>query len=390
MRRSNFVIKLVSVVIFIAIACYVALHIFISQVNPLKTALAAPGTVEYRTSVSGFVMRNESVLHSSTNISLLVEDGRKIPAGAPIAVEYKSDSALERAAEIRTVELEISQLEKALFASASKDSAYDATFALSGAIAKHSFSDLDKYLMNVKSTVFLHASSDSTEQAEQLESLRATLTSLKESANGTEFIYSPGSGIFCTGSDGLESITPGDIAEMPPSALRATFVGSNNPAALGTLVSGLEWYYAAIMPSADAERLTIGESENFEFDNVGIISMTAESISAAENGECTVLFSSSKNLADFLHARALDADIIFESHSGIRILKEAVSYDAAGKPLVYILSGIQAELVYVNILGEHEDAYIVEDGVENDTPLRIGSEIIVKAKDLYDGKVITS
>jgi hypothetical protein len=34
------------------------------------------------------------------------------------------------------------------------------------------------------------------------------------------------------------------------------------------------------------------------------------------------------------------------------------------------------------------DSYLVRDGAESGTPLRAGSTIIVKANDLYDGKVV--
>jgi hypothetical protein len=93
-------------------------------------------------------------------------------------------------------------------------------------------------------------------------------------------------------------------------------------------------------------------------------------------------------LSDIAAFRELTADVIFSTYSGIRVPKEAVRLDEDGATCIYILSGLRAELVPVDILYEGDDYYIVQSGSESATSLRVGSEIIVKANDLYDGKVV--
>ena len=45
-------------------------------------------------------------------------------------------------------------------------------------------------------------------------------------------------------------------------------------------------------------------------------------------------------------------------------------------------------VVYNAILYQVEDLYIVENDLEDPSALRVGDEIVVSAKNLYDGKII--
>jgi hypothetical protein len=84
----------------------------------------------------------------------------------------------------------------------------------------------------------------------------------------------------------------------------------------------------------------------------------------------------------------LTADVEFTSYSGLYLPEEAVYHDSIDGPYIYLLTGQQAEKVYVEILCETAGGYVARDGAENGTVLREGSDVIVKAEDLYDGKVV--
>jgi hypothetical protein len=51
--------------------------------------------------------------------------------------------------------------------------------------------------------------------------------------------------------------------------------------------------------------------------------------------------------------------------------------------------GGQAEFKQVKIQGEGSDYYVVTPATEGSRALRAGDEIIVRATDLYDGKLLT-
>jgi predicted nucleotidyltransferase len=126
------------------------------------------------------------------------------------------------------------------------------------------------------------------------------------------------------------------------------------------------------------------------------ITMTVEARSQPSLGKCAVTFVSDHNLKDIIDLRQLTADLLVSRTSGIRIPKEAMreavretekedgETETANVNCIYIISGVQAEQVDVNILAEYDDFYLVEPT----TRLRDGTEVITEANDLYDGKVV--
>lgn len=399
MRRSNFVIKLVSLVLFVAIACYIGLYIYNMAANPFQTTLAASITVEESSRVTGYVVREETVLSGGGDaVSITAQEGAKVSVGEEIAIAYASEAALQRASEIYSLEIQIDQLQSFLEAdntvsdssSASKD-----VLALAQAIQHKDFSDLDKLLLNIKTDVFSDSDPLTVEEAEgDLAAMESELSVLL-SADDSDItsVTAVRSGIFSSAVDGFESVGPDDLDHLTPETYRTLFEapGAIPGDALGKLITGITWYFTAVMDESDAEKLAgmktarLVFTKNYSAD----LSMGIESIgSASEDGTCVVVFSCSSALSDIAAFRELTADVIFSTYSGIRVPKEAVRLDEDGATCIYILSGLRAELVPVDILYEGDDYYIVQSGSESATSLRVGSEIIVKANDLYDGKVV--
>lgn len=102
---------------------------------------------------------------------------------------------------------------------------------------------------------------------------------------------------------------------------------------------------------------------------------------------CVVLFSSDRGVHDIASLRGLRADVVFDVISGIRVPKEAIHIED-GVTYVFLQTGVRAERVRVEILLESGDSYLVRDGAASGTPLRAGSTIIVRANNLYHGKIV--
>jgi hypothetical protein len=86
--------------------------------------------------------------------------------------------------------------------------------------------------------------------------------------------------------------------------------------------------------------------------------------------------------------RQLSAEVVISDVAGIRVPREAIRLDDDGATYIFLQSGVRAERVNVEILYEFADGYLLRDGAETGAPLRSGSTIIVKANNLYDGKVV--
>lgn len=397
MERSNFVIKVISVVAFVAIVCYIGYYFVDARLNPLTTAPAASCTVEESSSVTGFAVRSEAVLSGGgDNVVLAVGEGDKLAAGQVIATEYHSREAIERVSAIRETELRIDQLEDMLlnFSEATgSEQAAESVFSLAYAVKSGNLSELGSLALEVETHIF---DSDSFRSSKELEDAIAVLEDelvMLQASTGSdiEFIFAEYPGIFSAYVDGYEHISPDSLNDsMTPAALADLFSSKSAipNSALGKMISDITWYYAAVVDAAAAQKLEPGQTVEMRFSKTysSTLDMNVEFIGPEEGGDHVVVFSSNRYMSDIAPIRDMTADIIFTSISGIRIPKEAVHLDTEGNAFVYLLSGLQAQQTDVEIIGESDGFYVVEKDASG--AIRDGAEIIVSAKDLHDGKVI--
>ena len=86
--------------------------------------------------------------------------------------------------------------------------------------------------------------------------------------------------------------------------------------------------------------------------------------------------------------RQQSADLIFASYSGLRVPKDAVRVTEDGKIGVYIREGAVAKWKSIKLLYDNGESYVAELDKSSTSNLWPGDEIIVHAKNLYEGKVL--
>jgi hypothetical protein len=396
MRRNDFVIKLMSVVLFVAVAAYIGLYIYDKANKNLITAPAVRYTAEDSGSAEGYIIRNETVLTGGgSTVTLMAEEGEKLASGQAVAVHYEGESALERASEIRALQLQIKEAEAdtAVSADQKNAAAKAAVLALSDAVQHRDFTNLEALTLSINKTIFSSTPSELSDG--DLPILKDRLANLLAEDTGTSTIYAPVSGVFSAVVDGFEALGPGKLTDLTPSSLEALFgtPQSTDNTVLGKLITGITWYYTAVMDAGDVQKFEGKTSAVLNFTKTynERLDMKIESIGAEENGKCVVVFSAKRGISDMTVLRRLSAQVEFGSYTGLLVPKEAVNHESdeeGDKAYIFLLTGLQAEKVTVEIIGEYDDNYIVKDGAENGTVLREGCEIIVKGKELYDGKVV--
>ena len=85
--------------------------------------------------------------------------------------------------------------------------------------------------------------------------------------------------------------------------------------------------------------------------------------------------------------RQQSAEIVFTSYSGLRVPKSAVRVEN-GQTGVYILEGTLAKWKPITILHDTGESYVVTLDTSSTNNLWPGDELIINAKNLYDGKVV--
>jgi len=383
MKRSDFFIRLTTGVLFLAVACYIGVYLYNALANPYETTRAIRYSIEETLPAQGYIVRTETVLDDvGANVLPIVGEGEKVAAGQAIAVEYLNVGALELASEMRSLRLKIAQLESTR--GNNDDASFDAMLELSTIISRNDLRRLDEAVLGIETSVFAVETDISL--------LQNRLEQLEGRSADTRVIIAQVSGTFSHVVDGFEHIYPDMIYTATPSELRTQFSTPYGSYGTGKLITDFKWYYAAIMDYEDASLLSTGQTKTVQFYGAynAEMEMLVENIGRREDGMCVVLFSSDRGLHDIAPLRSLRADIVFGEISGIRVPKEAIHLDDENNTFVYLQTSGYAEMVEVEILRITGDSYLVRDGEESSppTPLRVDSIIIVRANNLYHGKVV--
>lgn len=397
MKRTDALTKVISWLLFGAMAAYLGVYIIRSLSNDLRTAPAVYISLTESASAPGIVVRNEQLITSSDKfLSVVAENGALLATGATIAVAYASEEALSRAAQIRELEIKqeyiisvLSEVDTSENLSKREDSIKDSVIELAASAARGETDRLTAAALSLGSLVMDNLNIETTEV--DLRLVTEELNKLRQvSMRDTIAITAPFSGLFSASPDGYEILSPASFIGIGPNTSRELIA---EPQELtddvrGKLVSPYEWYFVSVMPEADAARLTVDKSATLDFGRYSSKPLTANviSISPAEDGECAVVFRCTEATSEMLSVRRATAEVVFATRDGIRVPREAVRSDENGS-YIYTLTGLQAEKKYITIAWETEEYYLAAPS-QDAASLRVGNEIILTSGDIYDGKLV--
>ena len=431
MKQSTLITKIVMFLLLAAVVLYLAVSAVQSFIDPFSTTVAYIDVLDDAEEVTGVVVRAEQVLSGSAGIlDLLPDEGERVAAGETVAVVYQSRDALDRKKQLQSLELELQQLEYALrnggnLSDAAKLERQIITSILTirANTAAGDLSSLESDTLTLRTQVLQRdfaysASGDSAsvleqsiaEREQQIAVLNTQLSAVSSS------VYAPCSGLFSGRADGLESVlNPTMLKTVTPEVLNALPAAAEVDGAIGKLITGDMWYFAAVTEPKTAKRLRVGDTITVAFsrDYTGEATMTVDRVGPETEAGCVIVLSAERGLKEITLLREQTVDLIFKRYSGIRIPKQALRMETVTftdpetktetetQVLgVYAIAGAQAQFKPVDIIREGSDYALVSPATGSDyfrnfssgearlRTLRSGDEIVVTASDLYDGKVV--
>ena len=402
--KSSFVIKIITAAGIMAVLFYFGYSVLTYLADPLTTTIAYAYRSDEAVTVSGYLVREEEVLTGGSGLVYVTRDeGERVSAGGSVATLYASQGALDQALELQQLEEQLEQLTFAYsVASGSQEvlrldsDILDGLFNLRAAAAGGDMVEVSSQSASLRAMVlkreYTYSGAGGEEMLQQIEALSQQISAL---ADGYEGVLTPAA---------LEEMTSADLRALRPAEVPA--------GAVGKMIYGSTWYYAAAMDADAAEELTVGDRVTLRFMS-GLdreITMSVERISDKTGGERLVVLSCDEYLSITTLLRHQNAQVIFHSYTGIRVPKGAVrvatetlengdgTTTEVSSTAVYCRMGRTARLKPVEVLYQGEDYYLVqpnEDSLQGLSAssresriLRGGDEVIVSADDLYDGKVI--
>ena len=416
MNTQNFASRALLIAVVAALLAYFGLQAFSYLNDPLTTAIAYSYDGEESFEVSGYVARDETPLSGAGGLlRLRRSEGERVSAGGTVALTYANETALEQQNELEDLKSRIEQLEYLLNGAVEAEAArkldqsiQEELTALHSLIASGRLDGLEETGSTLRSLVLRrdYASSEA-DLEETLETLRARESSLRaQSESAVQRITAPEAGLYSAVSDGFESVlTPDALSELTPSKLNHLTADENAVSPVGKLVRGDAWYYCASMTTAEIRTLRESRTLSLRFSRSidRLLPVTLYAVGPEENGRSVVTLMGKTYLSELTVLRQQTAEVVYRSVSGIRVPTEALrSRPAETDPEhtgtenpreetgVYCIVGTEACFKPVELLYSG-DGYAVVRGISTDerTRLRNGDEVILRARDLHDGKILS-
>lgn len=401
MKQGKSYFTVILWILLAAIAAYFGYNVVSSLYAPLMTATVTPYEAGAGYYASGFVVRAEELLYSQYGTTVLnCAEGAHVAANDTVATGYRSEDAKTRQTRIDELSGQIEQLQYAWSAVSSvyDQAALDADIAgdlaqLSRYLALRDMNSVSDLSPELKGLILRRTGSDSDSSSLQarISTLQAELETLEaQSAGDTSAILAGKAGTFSAAVDGYESVlTPERLMEMTVAEFESVQPDETDANAIGRLVTSATWYYACVVPASELSGVEEGDRATLTFarDYYQPVTMRVARLGGNEAGSRLLVLSSDRALQNVTLLRQQSAEIVFTSYSGLRVPKSAVRVEN-GQTGVYILEGTLAKWKPITILHDTGESYVVTLDTSSTNNLWPGDELIINAKNLYDGKVV--
>ncbi|MBR4123872.1 MAG: hypothetical protein IKT93_05590 [Clostridia bacterium] len=386
------------------IAIFVIHQAFSAIYNPIKTENAVFYTATDGLKITGLIIRNETLVVNDNSgvLHFVIGDGGRVSKDGVIANVYSNESSSITLSRINTLNEKIKDIEDIL--------SYNDVDAVNLDLINSKFEDKVNETILAASTFnysdFLKSSEAllsvvnrkqaalgvEIDLSSQLQSLKTELESLNSHLpNAKASINAEKSGYFVSKTDGYEHI----FSNLNADDITCEFLSNatskeNKGNIIGKIVSDYEWCIAAEVSVDESLNFKEGESLILEtpIKTSPKLPVTVKQINISESLEkAVILFSCNQMNSELAVTRSSPMTVIKSEYSGLKVPKKALRVVNSVRG-VYVETGMQVEFVPVNIIYTGKDFIICEKQTENGNVLKLYDRVVVKGKNLYDGKII--
>ena len=403
-KQGDFYLKLTSILMAVLLVIYIVCSLVMSKDGAYTLETAVYCEVGDGITVSGFVVRSEELLTDTMPIIVNEQsEGQRVGGGQVVATGYTSGEARQHRDELNAL---LGQREELLHAISGSDAANASVLddaislkiiSISQQAQKQNLQAMHGSAAELEPLILRRCvSAEDKPQIEmRLSQIDERIAALQaQTITGATPILAPVSGYFSAEADGFETLlTPAMLPDLTLAQLRqlskqSVAVPSD---AIGRLITGQTWYYAAEVPRDRLVNYEEGDRLDVSFAGSDLqnLRMTIYRIASADNESCLLILSCDRKLQSVTAMRQQTADITFGSTEGLRVPKQAL-YVEDGQAGVYVLEGARADWKSVEILCEYGDDYLVAWDNSDTDNLWPKDEMIITAEELTDGKVIGS
>jgi len=372
--------------------------------KPISTETAYYHTADNGFDITGIIIRNETFVKSSKDgvLHFMIDDGRRISNGGIIANVYQSEAASITLSQIDTLKSKIKDIEEIV----SQNNMEAANLDVANSNVNNEFNNLilsssfgNFTNVNLQGEELLSALNrrqailgDTSDFDNQLSILKSELKNLENSlSDPIGKIKAAKSGYFISKIDGYENaFNIDDLSTVTSEFLKKLSKTETEENVVGKIVSDYEWYIAANVPLEKSLSLKEGDSLilRTSVKSSLVLPVTVKKINLSGDGtDAVIIFSCSNMNSELATMRSSSMTVVKQEHSGLRIPKKALRVVDSVRG-VYVVNGMQIKFVPVDIVYTGDNFILCEKNDE-DGALRLYDQVVVKGKNLYDGKIIS-
>jgi len=416
----------------VIVLAYIAQDLYFSSSGKVETEYISMTSEKEVVSVNGFVVRDEdrknkagdsvSVLYMQDGKTYIptVTDSTSVAYGDTIALAFANEQQAQDYQQAMELQTRIDYLESL---QNQESLSYVNVVALNSEISaaihdylslidSNKLTSLDEAVrkINYKITTKQIATGSTPDFSKLLKRYEKQKKNLNADALRASGVVSPYAGYFISSVDGYES--KADFAALSSEAVTAQQVNElmdSKPdkvdGAYGKIIGQHTWYMLCNMPQTQASIVKKGYYVTVSFPEKGLydLPMRVQSVSNRAEDMVAVVFKCTLMNEALSSLRKEKAEITVKTYEGFRISNEAMLENKDGLTGVYVLSGRRVVFKPIRILYHADNHVIAREAVyykangEIDTKktpalpqLEAYDRVIVKGKNLYDGKVINS
>ncbi len=395
---------------FALVIVYVIVNI-VMMGSGMQTTIVQKGMEEDLIKTVGYIFRDSTVITApdSGYLSCEVAEDSRVKIGETVASVYKNEINYRANSELRAIDEKISRLSNNL---QERDTVGNDPVRIEQSISNelrkvHALSytgdaksvyeicDDVNTLITKKRIISGEAQADDNKE---LETLKAQKTQIEQNNNvDRTLVHTPVAGAFTAVVDGMEeALSIARITDITPTYLKELDrhktdnlvkdkVNAGDP--IGKVVNNFSWSLAVTVSEDEARQMKVGDEVGIRFTSVGgdAVSGKITRISGIEDRKAAVVISSNKYIDSVYSTSKTEVEIVRNSYEGLRIPAKSIRIINQEKG-VYVIRNDTARFVPVKTLYTGDSWVIVSEKIEGKSTLKLYDELIVSAKDLYDGK----
>lgn len=402
---DSFIKRTITVCISLFLIIYVGYQFVQVFYNPIKIEIVYSAS-EYKTiDALGIIIRNENVLKGGKSGYLFytVQNGSRVSKGGEIAKVFRSEQDSRAQQQLDRVNTELEKLKEINSQGTTGMVNLDVIDkqikqcinSLTASVNQPVIKDLDELrsrllaLMNRRHAL----TGKSSGFEERIKSLTNTKNKLASSFSpATSTVKSPIAGYFVSKTDGFENLIDAQkVLELTTAQIQLLMdakpvADSGN---VGKVVGDYEWYFACVVPVAEAGELRLGSKPNlvFPFVTDEVIPSEVVAVNRDSHGNVAVVFECSYMSGELSSIRKETVQIRLNRYEGLRVPSRCIVTNDNDEQGVYTMVGDTVVFKRVEILYAQPEYVICREKNEKGY-LQLYDDIIIEGKGLYDGKTV--